>query len=33
MDVWEIIILAVIAVGFFSLIVYAARYARSKDDE
>lgn len=33
MEIWEIIILAVITVGFFWLIMYAARYARSKDEE
>lgn len=33
MELWEIIILAVITVGFFWLIMYAARYARSKDEE
>ncbi len=33
MDVWEIVTLAVITVGFFWLIMYAARYARSKDEE
>lgn len=33
MGLWEIIILTVIAVGFFGLIVYAASYARSKDEE
>lgn len=33
MELWEIIVLAVITVGFFWLIMYAARYARSKDEE
>lgn len=33
MELWEIIILAVITVGFLWLIMYAARYARSKDEE
>lgn len=33
MEIWEIIILAVITVGFFWLIMYAASYARSKDEE
>lgn len=33
MELWEIIILAVITIGFFWLIMYAARYARSKDDK
>lgn len=32
MELWEIIVLTVIAVGFFWLIVHAARYARSKDE-
>jgi uncharacterized membrane protein len=33
MDAWEIIILALITIGFFWLIMYAAKYARSKDEE
>lgn len=33
MDYYEIVILGVILVGFFWLIMYAARYARSKDEE
>jgi len=33
MDLYEIVILGVILVGFFWLIMYAARYARSKDEE
>jgi len=33
MALWEIIVLALITVGFFWLIMYAARYARSKDEE
>ena len=33
MDIWEIVTLAVITIGFFGLIMYAATYARSKDEE
>lgn len=33
MELWEILILAVILVGFFWLIMYAANYARSKDED
>lgn len=33
MDLYEVVILAAILVGFFWLIMYAATYARSKDDE
>lgn len=32
MELWEILILVVILVGFFWLIMYAANYARSKDE-
>ena len=33
MEIWEIVTLAAITVGFFWLIMYAAKYARSKDEE
>lgn len=33
MELWEILILAVILVGFFWLIMYAANYARSKEED
>ncbi len=33
MSVFEISILVMIGVGFFALIMYAAVYARSKDEE
>lgn len=33
METYEIVILVAILIGFFWLIVYAATYARSKDDE
>ena len=33
MDTWEIVTLVVITLGFFWLIMYAATYARSKDEE
>jgi hypothetical protein len=33
MDTWEIVTLAALTVGFFWLIMYAARYARSKDED
>lgn len=33
MEVWEILILLLILVGFFWLIMYAANYARSKEEE
>lgn len=33
MELWEILILLVILVGFFWLIMYAANYARSKDED
>ena len=33
MELWEILILLLILVGFFWLIMYAANYARSKDEE
>ena len=33
MEVWEIAILAMITVGFFWLIMYAAQYARSKKED
>lgn len=33
MAFWELMILGLILVGFFWLIMYAARYARSKDEE
>lgn len=33
METWEIVTLALITVGFFWLIMYAAKYARSKDEE
>lgn len=33
METWEIVTLAGITVGFFWLIMYAAKYARSKDEE
>lgn len=33
MALWEILILGLILVGFFWLIMYAATYARSKDEE
>jgi hypothetical protein len=33
MDAWEIVTLGLITIGFFWLIMYAAKYARSKDEE
>lgn len=33
MALWELLILGLILVGFFWLIMYAAQYARSKDEE
>lgn len=33
MEIYEIVILVAILIGFFWLIMYAATYARSKDDE
>lgn len=33
MELWEILILIGILVGFFWLIMYAANYARSKEEE
>ena len=33
MALWEILVLGGILVGFFWLIMYAAQYARSKDEE
>ena len=33
MEVWEIAILVMITVGFFWLIMYAAQYARSKQED
>ena len=33
MEMWEILTLAGITVGFFWLIMFAAKYARSKDEE
>ena len=33
MELWEILILVMITVGFFWLIMYAARYARSKQED
>lgn len=32
MALWELLILGLILVGFFWLIMYAAQYARSKDE-
>lgn len=32
MQLWEIIILTIITIGFFWLIVDVARYGRSKDE-
>ena len=33
MALWELFVLGFILVGFFWLIMYAAQYARSKDEE
>lgn len=33
MELYEIIVLVAILIGFFWLIMYAANYARSKDEE
>ena len=33
MALWELFVLGLILVGFFWLIMYAAQYARSKDEE
>ena len=33
MDAWEIVTLALITIGFFWLIMYAAHYARSKKED
>lgn len=33
MELWEILILVAVLVGFFWLIMYAANYARSKDED
>jgi hypothetical protein len=33
MGIFEIVMLAAITVGFFWLIMYAASYARSKDED
>ena len=33
MELWEILILVMITVGFFWLIMYAAQYARSKQED
>jgi len=33
MELWEIFILVMITVGFLWLIVYAAQYARSKQED
>lgn len=32
MELYEIVILAALVIGFFWLIMYAASYARSKDE-
>lgn len=33
MELWEIFVLAMITIGFFWLIAYVAKYARSKDEK
>lgn len=33
MSIYEIVILGAILIGFFGLIMYAASYARSKDED
>lgn len=33
MEIWEIVLLTAITIGFFWLIMYAAQYARSKKED